>query len=210
LGRQDSDLSVISDRDREYYDLISNGRTSNRATNVWESLSGWNSEGEIQRPDRQNEEPGTRDDLHSRADSASPINGIKTVGMSEYQRQELYERQGVYPNEDPASSRNYFHNGVTGLERIKEGQFVPLYEQMKMMNDQVTAGYSSPQLTIDNGQVQANSTSPYDAESYSGRKNSDRSRTDDHMAYSPRQYHPAEATATSQGVDAFARQQLQA
>ena len=215
-----------TDANSRYDNLDSRLRPINGPTNRWDMPGTWNPDaGSIS--ERRRDEAASQDNLHGRSE------GVNTAGRTDYQKEERYDRHSFDSDEDPAWSRSFYHYGSPGLERMREGQFVPFYEelsswshgffyhptvnadrkrmkqyyaQMKANSEQASQGSSSERFSSPtDDQPRGSSLSP-DSE-YISERNAARGRTLDETPGLPRTIHPAGTKTVSQNPDMFARQQ---
>jgi hypothetical protein len=208
-----------------YDNLDSRQRPINGATNWWDMPGGWNLDAGSIFSERGSDEAASRDGLRGR------LEAVTTAGRTDYRKEELYGRHSSDSDEDSAWSRSFPHHGSPGLERMRDGQFVPVYEevstwyhgvlhsrpasvdrtresqfyaQMKANNEQSSHGYSPERLSsVADNQPRGSSLSP-DAE-YISERNAARARTLEETMSAPRTIHFAETNAVSQHPDIFAR-----
>jgi hypothetical protein len=190
-----------TDADSRYDNVDSSRRPINGATNRWDMPGGWNPDAESISPERRRDEAASQDDLRTR------LEAMNTAGRTNYQKDERYGRRSSDSDEDSAWSRSFFHHGSPGLERMREGRFVPFYEEIKMINEQFSQGYSSARLFSAPNGLPRDSTLPPGAAEYTSQRDVARGNTLDETGGAPRTIHPEETTTVSQNPDVFARKE---
>jgi hypothetical protein len=195
------DSSFTDSRDRNSdadnsYDRFDYGQQSiDGATNRWGRQSDRNQDDQSTFSNRKSDELSRQGDLRTRLQAE--ITGRKT----DYERNERYGSYYSKSEEDSASSSSFFHHESPGLERMGEGQFMPSYEEMKMLNDQ-SGGYSSVRPAGAEGSLSRRPTEVSGTTGYTFPGDIARGRTLDETAIPPRTYQP-ETRTVSQNADLF-------
>lgn len=190
-----------TDADGRYDNLEARPRPINGATNRWDMPGGWNPDAGSIFSERGRDDAASQDPLRAR------LEAVNTVGRTDYQKDEYYTRHSPDSDQDPAWSRSIFHHGSPGLDRMRQGQFVPLYEEMRTVNEQSGQEYSSARLSSASNDLPRDSTLPPAAAGHTSQWDVARGSTPDEPASAPRTFHPAETKSVSQNPDTFARQQ---
>jgi len=216
--------------DSRYDNLDPRQRPGNGATNRWDMPGGWNPDAGSIFSQRRGDEAASQDKLHGRLETAN------TEGRTDYQKDERYGRHSSDSDEDSARSGGLSHHGSPGLERMREGQFVPVYEQVSAWSRDLLHHPSSAESRASDKQLAASfalyiktineqSSQGYSSEGlssaaddqphrsslspdaeYISERNAARDRRSDETASAPRTIHPVETKTVSQNPDTFAQQ----
>jgi hypothetical protein len=171
------------------------------ATNRWNMPGGWNPDAESIYSERRSDEAASQDTLRARLEAES------IAERADYQRDGRYGRRSSDSDEDPKWSRSVSHHGSSGLERMREGQFVPFYEEIKSMKEQPNPGYSSTRFSSAQDDLQRDSTLSPEAARYASQRGDALGKTPDETVNAPRTIRPAERTTVSQNPDVSERQE---
>jgi hypothetical protein len=195
-----------------YSPSTSKERQPSAETNGWNSLSAWRESMDEAMGRTMTYSEKARDERAGQNDQGNASLTSMMSGKSDYQRQEYLERQRTQgsseSSDDVSWNRNYFHFGVTGVQKVQEGQYTSLYEQMKLMNEQATKGASPVDLSDNNGSVPRYGTTGYDSANTFNRTDDAQSRaTGQSAAPNYQAYRPAPTPVVSENADKFARQE---
>jgi hypothetical protein len=189
------------DANSRYDDLDSRQRPIHGATNGWDMPGELNPDAGTIFSEKRKEEAAIQDILRDRSEA------VMTAGRTDYQKDEYYGGHFPNPNKDSASFRNFLDHGSSGLERIREGQYMPFYEEMKAINEQFSQGYSPARLFSAANGLPHDSTLPSGVDGYTWQKDVARGNTPGETASAPRTIHPAETRTVSQNPDRFGPQE---
>jgi len=189
-----------TDADSRYDNLNSGRRPIHGETNRWDMPGEWDPDaGSIS--DRRRDEAASQENLRGR------LEALNKAEKTDYQRDGFYSRRFSDSDEDSSLSRGLYHHSSSGLERMRAGQFVPLYEEARMINEQASQGYSSARPAGTANSLSHDSMLTPGVAGYASERDVARGNSPDETGSASWTYHPAETTIRSQNSDRFARQE---
>jgi hypothetical protein len=136
------------------------------------------------------------------------LEAVNKAEKNDYHRDDRYSDRVPDANQDSTWSRGFFHNGLPDLNPMRTGQFMPLYDQMNVVNEQPSQGASPARpFGVEDEQLRESVLPPGMAE-YNAQMDVMHGKIPDEtvVVSTPRMSRPAAASAESQNPDMFARQ----
>jgi hypothetical protein len=186
-----------TDADSRYDNPDSTQRPVNNATTKWDTQRGRNPDAESIFSDRKSDEATSQDSPRGRLEAA------EAADKPDYRKDERYGRRTPDANEDSAWSHSFSHHGASHLERMREGQFVPFYQEAQPANEQPNSSARLPGAADD---LRRDYTSPPGGADYHSPTDDLRDRASDESAGGSQRFHYDEARTASQSPDAYSRQ----
>lgn len=156
--------------------------------------------------ERKNDRDGDRDSLHARMDA------MDAAMKDTYLLDQHSSRRSSGVNEEQAWNRGFFHEGLTDLERMQKGQFMPFESDMMALDpaaaSQRNQGYSSTDTTTTPDNQERNSVQSAGLAAYAaGRVAISPNVADPAASGIPQTYRPPARVDAYQNPNVFSRQE---
>jgi hypothetical protein len=186
--------------DKSDTDLDSKQRTTISTIDRWDTQR-QNSDRESIFSNKRSNRSASEDNLRSR------LEAVNTEGRTDYQRDERYGKHVPDSSENTAWPHSFFNHGLTGLERMREGQFVPFYEEVNAASQVVNQSLPTRSATAADDLLRNSTLAPGMA-AYDAQVDAMRGKTPDGTMAAPRTYYPVPAArVVSPNPDVYARQE---
>jgi len=187
--------------DGTYDNLVSKRRPATDTTDRWDTRRGQDPDAGSAFSEGKNDKTTGEESLRSRLEM------VNTEGRTDYQKDGRYGERSPDSSENTVWTRSLFNHGFTGLERMREGQFVPFYDEVQGANQEAGQGFSTARSSSAADDQLRDSTLSPGVAAYNAQADAVRGKTPDGMTAAPRTIYPVQTQTVTQIPDVYARQE---